>query len=390
MSKPNKITLYPSNWLYNDRVVGFLMVLEFVGKRDMFQFKEDGSVKIAESALYTFEILYFEYVSKLYLIQRFTMRELTDFIRKKLRSINGGDIKNEVQKIENKVKVLENAIQKSMLALKANENWDAFMEKIENIKADSIKQIKELMMELENLTNTEKDKEKTKKIVNNIFGNLNNICSSVYSFKAQSDFLGSFYFNKSVVANPKENRPERPKDFRKKYLDPIVRKKNGENLCILCGKSFSEESFSEFSEGDFSILGISSSNFDNFYSYYVKNGTSYNRKCCVCQLILLCAFAGFNLKPYQLRDLDETEYIFVNYPSFEEGFLVNNNLQTLLNNFRFGIFAEKINTYFRSLELILQLAKKKTRWVLENTYFAEIKTSMRKDRTKPKFIYFNP
>ncbi|MCM8776865.1 MAG: hypothetical protein NC905_01180 [Candidatus Omnitrophica bacterium] len=384
-----KITLYPSNWLYNAGIVGFLRILEFGNRGNIFQFKEDGSVEIEESALNGFEILYFEYVSKIYLIQRFTMRELADFIREKLRSINGGNIKNNVKKIEAKFKGIEDKIQKDILAIKANKDWNTFKRGIEDIKNDFKQKIQRTMKDLQNLMSTAKDKEKINKIVDNIYKNFDDICSSVYNFKAQPDFLGSFYFNKNVVANPKGNRPERPKNFKGKYLDPIVSRKNGGNLCILCGKSYSEESISEFSEGDFSILGISSSGFGNFYNYYVKSGTSYNRKCCVCQLILLCTFAGFNLKPYQLREIDETEYIFVNYPSFEEAFLVNNNLQAMLNDFRFGIFTKKINTYFRSFELIIQLAKKKTRWVLENTYFAEIKTSMRKDQTKPKFVYFN-
>ncbi|MFN4220144.1 MAG: hypothetical protein ACK4GJ_04400, partial [bacterium] len=194
MSEGRKLILYPSNWLYNAGVIGFLKVLEFGGKRDTFQFKEDGSVEIAESALDTFEILYFEYVSKLYLIERFTMRELTDFIKEKLRSKNDEDMKNELKKIENKFKELENEIKKRILALKANKNWNAFMEEIENIKEDSINQLKELMIELEKMTKIEKDKEKTKKIVDNIFENFKNICDSVYNFKAQADFLGRFYF----------------------------------------------------------------------------------------------------------------------------------------------------------------------------------------------------
>lgn len=41
-----KIHLYPSNWLYNAGVVGFLRVLEFAGKGDTFEFKDDGSVEI--------------------------------------------------------------------------------------------------------------------------------------------------------------------------------------------------------------------------------------------------------------------------------------------------------------------------------------------------------
>ena len=72
VEKERKITLYPSNWLYNAGVVGFLRVLEFGGKRRAFEFKGDGSVEVEISALDGFEIYYFEYASKLYLLQNLT------------------------------------------------------------------------------------------------------------------------------------------------------------------------------------------------------------------------------------------------------------------------------------------------------------------------------
>ena len=45
MSDENKITLYPSNWLYNAGVVGFLRVLEACGV-DINKYFVDGKVEI--------------------------------------------------------------------------------------------------------------------------------------------------------------------------------------------------------------------------------------------------------------------------------------------------------------------------------------------------------
>ncbi|MEM3467629.1 MAG: hypothetical protein QXL75_02410 [archaeon] len=256
---------------------------------------------------------------------------------------------------------------------------------IQNTLSQKINEIKE---ELKNIFKKETDK-KIEQNINKIEKNFKEIFNSIVEFKSQADFLGSFYFNKSVVANPKGRRLERPQKFKEKYLLPVIGTKSGDILCIFCGNRYSEKNISELAEGDFSILGISSEKFANLYNYYSKNGNSYNKKCSLCQLILLCAFAGFNLKPFPLRELDETDYIFVNYPSFKEAFDVNNKIQEEFKNYQFGIITEKINTYMKSLELILTIAKKKTRWLLENIYFAEIKTSVRKDQVKPKFVYFH-
>jgi len=384
VEKERKITLYPSNWLYNAGVVGFLRVLEFGGKRRAFEFKGDGSVEVEISALDGFEIYYFEYASKLYLLQNLNLKEIINFAK---------GLKNkESNKIISKIQELENGIQRRVFNLKGNKKWSTFRKEVLNIKTESMRKVKEIVRELKKSLNTKKERRKIKEIVDNINKYFADICFSVFDFKAQADFLGRFYFNKVVIANPKGENLKRPEDFKERYLNPILEmlnRENGDNLCILCGKNYPEEGLSELSEGDFSILGISSNTFANFYNYYAMNGVSYNRKCHLCQLILLCAFAGFNLKPWQMRELDGTDYIFVNYPSFEEVFSVNNKLQTLLDKFHLGIFTEKINTYFKSFELILQLAKKKTRWLLENTYFAEIKVSARKDQAKPKFVYFN-
>lgn len=383
-----KIQLYPSNWLYNAGVVGFLRILEFAGKGDTFEFKDDGSVEIQKVALEdNFEIYYFEYITKLCLMQRFSLRDLTNFI-KNLKNEGTDERKDEIVKIEISIRESENVIQNKILGIKANKDWNDFVVIINDIRNILFQKLNEIKEKLKNIFNEEKD-DKIIQGINKVEDNFKDFFDSIIELKAQADFLGSFYFNKSVVANPKGRMLERPQKFKEKYLLPVIRTKSGDILCIFCGNRYSEENISELVEGDFSILGISSKKFVNFYNYYSKNGFSYNRKCSICQLILLCAFAGFNLKPFPLRELDETDYIFVNYPSFKEAFEVNNKIQEEFKNYQFGTITEKINTYMKSLELILTIAKKKARWLLENIYFAEIKTSMRKDKVKPKFVYFN-
>lgn len=383
----NKIILYPSNWLYNAGVVGLLRILEFAGKTNVFQFNDDGSIVINDIAYMSenFEIYYFEYVSKLYLLQRFNLKDLKDFIRSKINAVNDEKLKE----IDINISNIQNDIENKIINVSANKNWDYFISSLKLIENNLNKAISQIQNDIVNISQDVKDREKSVEICNNVVRNFRNICDDIKNFKSQKGFLGRFYFNKSAVANPNEKGSEIISKFKKQYVEPINSIKNGDNLCVLCGKKYSEQNMSELTEGDFSVLGISKESFANFYNFYIKDGLSYNRKCCVCQLLLLCTFAGFNLKPYYLRELDETDYIFVNYPSFEEAFSVNNKLEGELKNYQFGIFTDKINTYLKSFEIILQIVKKKTRWLLENIYFAEIKTLPNKQRQKPKFVYFN-
>jgi len=359
----DKITLYPSNWLYNAGVVGLLRILEFGNKEDSFRFNEDGSVELFFSAFDNFENYYFEYVTKLYLLQKI-------------------NFKNIVTKLDDEIKkklfVIERKLQEKIISVKSNKKINDFFLEIRLILLGE-----QLKKELNDFNNDVKIQEK-------IFKQIEEIYNSVVKFKGQTDYLNTFYFNKDVVANPKGEKLDRPKDFKKKYLEPIFKQTFGDELCIFCGNRYSKDTMSELVEGDFSVLGISKDKFFNFYHYFTANGVSYNKKCALCQLILLCAFAGFNYKPYRLREIDETDYIFVNYPSFEDAFQVNNRLNVLFKNYQYEIFTDKkINPYIKSIELIIESTKRKSRWLLQNIYFCEIKSSSRKDQIKPKFMYLN-
>lgn len=360
----DKIVLYPSNWLYNAGVIGLLRVLEFGSKGNAFIFSDDGSVSIIPSSFNNFEIYYFEYVSKLYLLQKINLRDIAT-------RVNDSKIKTGLIDLEQR-------LQEKINNLKPNQDMEYFFSDIESILEE-----KQLEKEFSILNIDPKNKNEKLK-------NFREIYVSVTKFKGQADHLGAFYFNKGIVANPKGKRPERPRSFKEKYLKSILTQRDGDDFCVMCGNRCSSESMSELAQGDFSILGISKEKFFNFYNYFSKDGVSYNKKCSLCQLILLCAFAGFNYKPYPLREMDETDYIFINYPSFEDAFRVNNRLNEEFKHYQYGTFTDgRINTYLKSMELILAIVKKKSKWLLQNTYFCEIKVSTRKDQLKPKFVYFN-
>jgi len=359
----DKIILYPSNWLYNAGVVGFLRILEFGNKGNAFEFNDTG-VDISVSAFDNFEIYYFEYVTKLYLLQKINLKDM-------FKKIDDKEKKKQLFEIEQD-------LHQKIISIKADQNIKNFFVKIESVLLNT-----QLEKKLESISSDSEMKDQ-------ILTQIKDIYKSIITFKGQADYLSTFYFNKSVVANPRGEKSDRPEDFKEKYLKPILKQNSGDVLCILCGNRYSNEFMSEFVEGDFSILGISKEKFFNFYNYFSKNGVSYNKKCSLCQLILLCAFAGFNLKPFGLKELDETNYIFVNYPSFEDAFLINNKLNEEFKNYKYGIFTDKkINPYINLMKLILEIVKKKSWWLLQNVYFCEIKTSARKDQLKPKFVYFN-
>src|SRR5690606_25368413 len=80
-----------------------------------------------------------------------------------------------------------------------------------------------------------------------------------------------------------------------------------------------------FGEGMFSTIGITIS-YKNFF---------YNMQpdlfiCDVCELLLICAWAGFTEIPFRFRDkINDTQYIFVHLPSLKLLWDENDNVQRL-------------------------------------------------------------
>ncbi|HEX8137565.1 MAG TPA: type I-B CRISPR-associated protein Cas8b1/Cst1 [Pyrinomonadaceae bacterium] len=205
------------------------------------------------------------------------------------------------------------------------------------------------------------------------------------------DVLQRFYFNKGVIANYSLAKDKtRVRQFEEKYVVParnLVGTSNPQAAipCRFCGRlpvnldeRWKEDSV--FNEGMFSVSGVSVKYFKNFFYNLIPDIFI----CDVCELILLCAWTGFNQIPWQLRSGNEdTEYIFVNLPSlpllFEQNNRVNTAYQRNLLSLRDTIYEDVMADLFSE-------RKQRGQWVLQNVLFVEIRPAGRKPGTIFKYF----
>lgn len=352
------ITLYPSNWLYNTGVVGLLRILQWArGENTVNEIISHG---LSKKHLENFETYYFEYATKVYLRDEFSFSETRRVVKDKAYPIFE----------------TESNFRKDMDNLKAYDNWDEFLKELNGYFDTYISHLR---------TTIGIDSGKLETTLNKDF---KETCNKIQELSIQSNFLGRFYFNKKVIHNPKGNQPERIKRFKEEYIDKaLLAFKDvylGKINCFFCSNSYPDQYLSEFTEGDFAPIGVSTAKFLNFF----YNGNNLHlQKCSICQLIILCAFAGFNKKPWQVSDVEGTDYIFINLPTLKETYKINNSFQSLLKNYQIGTITD--NLYYKGVELVIYALEKKSRWLIDNILFVEINPTSTKQSQKPKFTYFN-
>ncbi|MDI3543329.1 MAG: CRISPR-associated protein Cst1 [Candidatus Atribacteria bacterium] len=374
----NEIVLYPGNWLYNAGVVGLLRILDFGHKQYEFV---SGNVRIKSDVLQDFALIYFAYATKLALLETFNFLRYIGYERNKVTKKLG---ETQGMKIAGEIKEIENEFKRMIFVLDAPTDWQNFIERIGEIIKKSQDSIESLLKQTNVLENS----------IGIKIEKLSDFIDGVNGMKFVADYLGRFYFNKRVVANPKGKDPTRIVKFTKQYLsflDDDFSLKKGYS-CPICGQMYHDwKFFSELNEGDFSPLGVSRDKFSNVYTFFASGGISYPIKCPLCQLVFLCAFAGFNRKPWFVKEIDETDYIFVDYLDLKSSYQVNNQLNTVFQEANLQILMNKeqlLNPYVHVLEIILETVEKKMRWAFDNILFVEFKISPRKDTDKPHFIYF--
>ncbi|NPB03348.1 MAG: type I-B CRISPR-associated protein Cas8b1/Cst1 [Thermotogae bacterium] len=237
--------------------------------------------------------------------------------------------------------------------------------------------------------------EKVAKYLQKISDSINELLENVQYFSYQYKRLGAYYFNKGQVNNPKGRDPKRLLKFHEVYVEPAMGLLRGEKAytgddytCTFCGESFSVPKAWRgnvpFTEGDFAPLGVSKSKFSNYF--YDGN---IPHKCPVCQLMLLCSFAGFNRKPWQLRDIEGTDHIFVHMPDLESTYRTNETFSKTLKAISKGTFEQDPNLYLEAVKAAITSVKRKSSWILQNVLFVEIKPTPSKQGGKPKLTYFN-
>ena len=352
------IKLYPSNWLYNAGILGFLRIIKFAKNEEFAKkmIKQNGEyIEIPLEILEKFPVYYYEYSFKVYL-STFVYEKLHQSLKEKNKEF----LIEFLEFIEN---------------IKSNENWEKFLENI----SKNIASLEEKIGNTIDLQKLIKIDFKNKKL------------------EGLRKFWNSFYFNKGVISNP-ASKDKSPEGFYKKYISPIIKYyKKGINLgskqlnkrCFFCGNYYPNENISEFTESDFSILNISKDEFKNFYYYHYNGNISPALlKCNLCELIILCAFAGFNYKPFMFKEIEGYNWIFINFPNFEMIWNSNENFNRTI----FNIYKEKGKLYFEIfvLKSVIEFIKRKSEWYLQNVYFVELSPPFpSKQKERPKFIYFN-
>ncbi len=368
----NKITLYPANWLYNAGVIGFLRIIEY-GRgseyiANLFKRDEKGLVILPEDfkdKKTDFSLWYAQYSAKVYFSSLFDIRNLGE-VRKRVEKIKD---KKEREEAKNRLREITEEIKREISSIGVMDTWSLFREKIDKLLDKFIDEVKKLP----NVEAARIDEDKEK------------IEETLADFSIVKNFLGYFYFNKGVINNPKGKDTKFLEKFNRKYLEPALSSfhlSNGNYPCSFCSRTF--ENFSilkPFQEGDFSPVGVSPKTFKNFF--YDGNEYSMLLKCPLCELILLCAFAGFLYKPWIYQTLEKTQWIFIHLPEIKTSWEINNKLKTILSEVSDKTF------YISLLDSILEYFKEKSYWVLGNILFTEISPVASKQNEKPKFIYFN-
>lgn len=392
------------NWLYNAGIVGFLRILREAGI-DISDSVKQGYFELTSDMLTNFEKAYLKYVIKFginpfSLIYKYNkkgkkeiFKELPTFFdsnnnfRSCLKEYNNklleeilssDDSDNIISKIETSLGLYLDDISEQL------QNRKKELLKLQETTNDKgeLKKIKTIIKKIENLE-MDQLKQATKEAVRDLY--------SLYVY------LQPFYKNRKIVGQANYTEAENRIDaFRIVYVDPAKQTldNNVENgiVCRFCNQNKVSNEMKEddkssvtFNETYFSVTGVSVNDFSNFF----YNGLSDLFMCDACKLILLCSFAGFNKKPYQLVRGNEKEpdYIFVNMPSLE--LLVAEN--DALKNF-YDAFSEKVSDsiYEHVLQdILLKEQRKKSKWVLQNVFFVELKTSTNKQTGKPVLKYFH-
>lgn len=385
-----------SDWLMNAGIIGYIRIQKIAGKE--ISINDQRYIEIKNDDLKNFSHRYFTYALKQYMKNQLTIYGILNKFTKlsksdswKLNSV----IKNEADKINEELKLDYDNFDRSIeICIKQLSKFrDKSIEIIRKELKNILKQTDLEKLE-EKITNEFSDKIETdEKGKEKFLGKIATITDNNTKFLVT--FFRNFYFNKDVIG---QYGSERRINFERKYVSPAIssldRSTFASNgiICKFCRqnivniKKFDDVN-SIFSEGMFSNIATSLK-FRNFF-YNMQSDLFI---CDVCELLFLCAWAGLNEIPYQVRkkingkEID-SNYIFVNIPSLEltynENEKIDKQYKQSLERLEGTIYENVVNDVF------LQQHKTKSVWTIQNILFVELKTVSRKDIGRPNYHYFH-
>lgn len=413
-----KIKLYTSEWFYNMGLVGIKRILFFMKEKGLnlndFNYKEyDNYLEFDSALLENFHEYYFEYLLEKYNVAEDQIKRIDRYISYSSKEEKFKDglnyIKKTVKANNDKIKKINEEIYKAA---------DGIYKSINEIKKyNQLEELKLVCKDYENIlrnniVNEKMTLNKFKSMMSNsFFGQVSflNVVNTSKSIKEQKEIIFKDYINPilelSNINSCMEskdmenlnknistflNSGNRPKHIEKIYNNinkKIIKKSksieefidyiNDEDnfsTCFLCGEYKSLGN--DFNEGDFVPLGVSSDNSRNMF----WNFNAVYPLCDICRLVLLCSFAGTTeiYKSY-IPEEDKQYYAFVNLDTtFEDLYKSNENFY--LNKFKENPFKEFILN-------IVQTAKERSVWQLQNILYVEFNSNYTSKNCKMN--YFN-
>jgi len=301
-----EITLYPSNWLYNAGVVGFLRVLEECGENIENFLKDDGSVKIE---LKVIERIFLDKSSKAYPLSQLSIwhwyfieetykwayQSIDAYIYSQLKKIKLEKIKKGGQRKQ----ILKYIIDKNL-------NFDGVS------FDDEVNLVEEKVKELDKNV-SEKKLQKISKEISKIIKHKEDF----YIYRKTIGFLfssGGFYQN---LFNPSQFKNIN-KFIEKFNYNQIFKAQNSSQLsCTFCSDNKYETSPIDL---QFMSYLFPAASFINTYWNLNKNS--------ITQICSLCKFLIIHLH-LTLVKLSDNSQIFINAPSFKLMWRLNNYAQKL-------------------------------------------------------------
>lgn len=415
-----KTRIYLNDWFFNAGIVGFLRILEH--NNNNFVEINENYIEFDTVNLKNFHKYYFNYFFDKYNLGKKTSERIEESFGKinKLITTNTEE-KDETRRIQEQIKAekkyIKPVIKTQMDKIKKfdEQTYNNILEKynkIDNMKdVENIKQIQESISSelLKDSVNKRITLNLFKSILgSNYFGQMSflNITKSALSYEEQEDLMYKDYISNIIeidflteieegeyevakikgLIQEKQETQLLSKNIIAIYQNIIKQIEKGKNLeeiqkyikekvyssCCLCENDKSITS--NYSEGNFVPLAVSSDNMRNFF----WNQNVDFPICDVCKLLLFCTPAGITtvtktIKENTMNGISYKEkevYSFVNYDTDVKTLLRTNN------SFAMDSRKDKnmSNPYSELILNIVDQDKKISEWQLQNIFVIEFET----------------
>ena len=416
--------IYLNDWFYNSGIVGFLRILDH--NNDNFVEIKDNCITFETKKLENFHKYYFKYFFDKYNIGLKTTERMENSFEKIINYLKEDSqdkqvIKETQEKIKTEKKHVKDIIKKQLDKIKKYDESTYSNILIEYNKIDKIKtqeNIDELNNIREIITKELQKEDINKRLTLNLFKSILsknyigqnsflNVLKNALTFEEQEnlmykdyisniieiDFIDEILHNKykieelKTLIKDKLDNQEISKEViqiytniqkrfidKEKSLDEIkdyIQKSVFEH-CYMCENDKSLTS--NYSEGNFIPLAVSSDNMKNFF----WNQNAEFPICDVCKLILFCIPAGISSVKKTTKENVNGQVVyrekevngFVNYDTSVDDLLKMNNYLSQTSNVDKSIY----NPYEELILNIVEQQKNLQEWQLENIFIVEFET----------------